>query len=119
MVHRIRAAVTRLSTARFRRRPELHQRTRTLLLQLARFALAAAPDLLVQRLHLIEQLRVIGDDAELEVGAAAALRAEDCAAPVRAAEIGQLAIADHRLEMHARTAPQLEPHGAVRAITGE
>src|SRR5690606_28243761 len=71
---------------------ELRERTGALVAQLAARALAAAPDVIVERLDLIEQRRVVGDDADLEVAPAAALRAEPGAGPVRAAEIEQLAV---------------------------
>src|SRR5689334_14802588 len=98
-------------TPRFGSLLEPRQRAGALLLELARGALAARPHALVQGLHVIEELRVVGDDAELEVAAAAALRAEAGAGPVRAAEVEQLAVDDHRLHVHARAAPQLQAAG--------
>src|SRR5437868_2691553 len=54
---------------------QLRERTGALVAQLAPGALAAGPDPVVHRLDLIEQRRVVGDHAELEVAAAAAARA--------------------------------------------
>lgn len=42
---------------------QVRERAGALVAQLARAALAATPNALVQRLNLIEQLRVVGDEA--------------------------------------------------------
>jgi hypothetical protein len=60
---------------------------------------------IVEALHLVEHLAIPGEDAELEVAAPAALRAEPGAGPVRAAEIEELAIHDDDLHVDARTPP--------------
>src|SRR5262245_59039299 len=85
---------------------QLHQRSRALRAQLARRAFASGPDPLVDRLHLIEQQPIVGDDSKLEVAAPTAFRAQPGAGPVRAAQIHQRTVDDHGLQVHARTPPQ-------------
>jgi hypothetical protein len=60
-------------------------------------------------LHVVEELFVLADDAELEVAAAGALRAKAGAGPVRAPEVQEPPVDDDRLQVDPRTHPKLEP----------
>ena len=57
---------------------------------------------------LLNQLRIVGEDAGLEVARSIAFHANACAGEVGAADIGHLAIEDQNLEMYSRTKHPLQ-----------
>src|SRR5262249_44544610 len=108
----------RLRRRRRARRSSRHQpvyRRVAALPELAALAAGAAPERVVEPLHLVEELGVVGDDAELEVASALALGAQARAGPVGAAEVEERAVDDHGLEVDARAEPQ---RGAEARVAG-
>src|SRR5262249_19019235 len=81
--------------------------------ELAALASGAAPERVVEPLHLVEELGVVGDDAELEVAPALALGAQARAGPVGAAEVEERAVDDDGLEVDARAEPQRRAEARV------